>query len=293
MKRKLLFSILFVSISLTLNSDPNPLVINKDNKDGTVTDLRTKLIWLKCSIGQKNPNNCTGNTSDFEWEDAVKECKNLTLGGKKWRLPTIEELETLVISDSDSSEDTSTFPNSQSSYYWSSSNEVDKKNFSYYKDFSTNQTGYDNNTNLAYVRCVTGTYKPPTYINNNDGTIKDPTTNLIWQKCSVGQKNDKRCSFSSFVYEWEDALSYCESLTLADKRWRVPSLSELQSLVIKIDRKNPYIDNAIFPNTKGNYWTSETVMCTDSSYYVHFPSGHLGSDSRNSRDYFLRSVAND
>ena len=84
MKLKLVFSILFITTSLTLNSDPNPLVINKDNKDGTITDLRTKLIWLKCSIGQKNPNNCNGNASDFEWDDAMKECKNLTLGGKKW-----------------------------------------------------------------------------------------------------------------------------------------------------------------------------------------------------------------
>ena len=31
------------------------------------------------------------------------------------------------------------------------------------------------------------------YTDSGIGTITDSATGLIWQKCSVGQKNDKRC----------------------------------------------------------------------------------------------------
>ena len=64
----------------------------KDNGDGTVTDTRTGLIWLK------NANLC-----DIKpWDDAVAYCSSLASGqagltdGSKagqWRLPSIQELE--------------------------------------------------------------------------------------------------------------------------------------------------------------------------------------------------------
>jgi hypothetical protein len=63
----------------------------------------------------------------------------------------------------------------------------------------------------------------------------------------------------------------------------LPSISELQTLIIKIDGKNPYIDIVVFPHTQGNYWTWDTVMRTYYSYYITFPNGLLESDTRESK----------
>lgn len=275
----------------SLYADPIPFSINKDNSDGTITDQRTKLVWQKCSIGQKNDGECSGNASDHEWEDAVKMCDSLKLSGKKWRLPTIEELTSLTLSENEYSTESVTFPNTPSSYYWSSTKEDGKKNVSWYRDFSGGKAGSDNNSNLAYVRCVTGNYRPPIYVDNKDGTVTDKSNNLTWQKCSMGQKNDRKCSFSPNSYEWDAAIDACNSLNLADKKWRLPTLGELQSLIIKIDRKNPYLNTTVFPNSQTKYWTSDTVMCTNSSYFLELPKGKVGYDSRDSRYYFVRCVA--
>lgn len=289
MKKIFLFILLCLSMIYSINADPPEFIINKDNKDGTITDQSTKLIWQKCSIGQKNDSECSGDATDHEWEDAMKRCDSLKLSGKKWRLPTIEELISLSLSENDSSSESSTFPNSPLSYYWSSSPEDGKKNVYWYRDFS-GKIGNDNNSNLAYVRCVTGIYKPPVYVDNKDGTVLDKSTNLIWQKCTIGQKNDRKCSFTPAMYDWDGAIEACSNLTLADKKWRLPTVSELQSLIIKIDRKNPYINTTVFPNTQSEYWSSESVMCTNSSYTLQFPKGRLNSDSQDSKRYFVRCV---
>jgi hypothetical protein len=58
-----------------------------DALDGTaVLDKETGLVWAK------NPNGSSGN-----WQTAMDYCKTLRLGGRMgWRLPTIEELSSLV-----------------------------------------------------------------------------------------------------------------------------------------------------------------------------------------------------
>lgn len=67
----------------------------KDNGNGTVTDLRTGLVWLK------NANPCPEGAN---WVDAMDFCLNLASGtaglldwsvAGDWRLPTKEELQGL------------------------------------------------------------------------------------------------------------------------------------------------------------------------------------------------------
>lgn len=56
-----------------------------DNKDGTVTDTKTHLMWSKYD-----------NQGDITWHDAKKYCEHVILGRyEDWRMPTIKELETL------------------------------------------------------------------------------------------------------------------------------------------------------------------------------------------------------
>ncbi len=64
-----------------------------DNKDGTVTDRKTKLMWSK-----------NGWRMDFfsatSWNDAIEKCANFNLGGfTDWRLPTIKEWKSLMDSN--------------------------------------------------------------------------------------------------------------------------------------------------------------------------------------------------
>jgi hypothetical protein len=57
-----------------------------DNKDGTVTDLATGLMWQKADSGR-----------GMDWETALKYAENLTLGGHDdWRLPNAKELQSIV-----------------------------------------------------------------------------------------------------------------------------------------------------------------------------------------------------
>jgi hypothetical protein len=68
----------------------------QDNGDGTVTDVKTRLQWMRCAIGQNwNGSTCVGSASEHAWEDARQLRSNLA-GHSDWRLPTREELRSLV-----------------------------------------------------------------------------------------------------------------------------------------------------------------------------------------------------
>jgi len=61
-----------------------------NNKNGTVTDNKTGLMWLK------NPRDYNkGHVRN--WKDAVAGCKKFKFAGyKDWRLPTVHELFSIV-----------------------------------------------------------------------------------------------------------------------------------------------------------------------------------------------------
>jgi len=111
----------------------DPEVYNfKDNGDGTVTDFNTGLEWKK----DESPN--------LNWEDAMKYCQELDLGGHKdWRLPTIREMPTIIdLSYKDGVWfHKNFFPNTQTAplgFYWASTTYGDT--FGWGENF---QFGYD------------------------------------------------------------------------------------------------------------------------------------------------------
>ncbi len=92
-------------------------------------------------------------------------------------------------------------------------------------------------------------------IDNGDGTVTDTSTGLMWQQ------SDSQ-NYDNGVYTprtWEQALDYCETLTLADHDdWRLPTIKELRSLV-DYSRYNPAIDTVKFPGALSSwYWSSTT-----------------------------------
>ncbi|MCI5157956.1 MAG: DUF1566 domain-containing protein, partial [Candidatus Electrothrix sp. AUS1_2] len=68
-----------------------------DHGDGTITDTKTGLIWKRCSEGLEGVNCEEGEVKRYNWDDAVKRFKDVKYAGySDWRLPTIDELKTLV-----------------------------------------------------------------------------------------------------------------------------------------------------------------------------------------------------
>jgi len=132
-----------------------------DNGNGTVTDTATGLVWQKCSRGQGTTvGNCTtGSATTSSWTSAITYCEGLTLGSRSdWRLPNINELRSIVdyVKSSSPTIDSTSFPNTQSGGYWSSSNYIFGGGVSWLVLFDYGVVTSGPNTFNSYVRCVTG-----------------------------------------------------------------------------------------------------------------------------------------
>ena len=75
----------------------------RDNDDGTVTDVKTGLQWMRFSLGQtwKKDDTCVGEAKSYTWQKALDAANALNYKGgyagyRDWRVPTREELKTLI-----------------------------------------------------------------------------------------------------------------------------------------------------------------------------------------------------
>lgn len=67
-----------------------------DNRDGTVTHKTTKLMWKRCIEGQVlMDNTCAGIAKTYPYDEALSPATTFA-GYHDWRLPTVNELETIV-----------------------------------------------------------------------------------------------------------------------------------------------------------------------------------------------------
>ncbi len=238
-----------------------------DNGDGTIIDNNTALVWQKQDDG-------TTRT----WDDANAYCAGLSLAGTGWRLPTVLELLTIVdFGQYSPSVDATYFPNTKSSsIYWSSTNYV-----LYYDSMWVVGFFYPNSYGIArasqgLVRCVRDEGRAFVFLDNNNGTVTDTTTGLMWQKFEDGTART-----------WEQSLSYCEGLSLAGfSDWRLPNVKELSS-IIDSTRCNPAIDVSFFPNAQSYlwYWTSTSEAYNGSTWLVEFYTGGLSSGDKTLSSY--------
>lgn len=264
-----------------------------DNGDGTITDNSTGLVWQKCSIAQNNDSTCTGTASAFQWSSASSQCTGLNLAGRTWRLPTVEELQTLVDYGNNNPAIDSIFSNTPAAAFWTISEHAPSFNvFAWFVSFQHGDVSYHWKTNSFRIRCVSAPTKVYTsnFTNNGDGTIRDNNTGLIWQKCSWGQTNDATCSGSAISTIWLFAINYCNTLTLAGKTWRLPNSNELYSLLHKTSAST--IDITYFPNTVNSYyWTSSSYLnYTASAWSLSFWNGSLQAHGK-TFNLYTRCVA--
>lgn len=222
-----------------------------------------------------------------------------------WRVPAVNELMGITHKGIyDPSIDTDYFPNTRSSWYWSSSPGLDSIDRALNIHFSRghSNSAYGGRSNSYAVRLVAGSQPPVsgeqqvhTYIPNHtpdnrytvheDGTVTDTWIGLMWQRCSLGQSWDgSTCTGNASSYNWSQALQQGEDNTLGGySDWRLPNIEELRSIVA-YDRRNPAINSNIFPNTLSSfYWSSSpNARASSFAWIVHFD---YGSDNNHGRDY--------
>jgi hypothetical protein len=95
-----------------------------DNADGTVTDKESKLMWMRCSIGQTwDGRACAGAAEGEAWAEAQAQATELNRRGSlfyaDWRLPQLRELATIAEREcADPRVNLAVFPGTESRPYW-------------------------------------------------------------------------------------------------------------------------------------------------------------------------------
>ena len=276
----------------------------KDNEDGTITDLNTGLMWQKTPDYRKH-----------NFYDAFDYVNNLEIGGHTdWRLPTIKELYSLLNSNGElypqNLEKSQTYLNTDyfdfeydkrmpfAGQYWSSTKYVKGplQNIKMEGAFGFNfadghikayETGlYFNGTTGVrnpgnYVRAVRGkenVYGVNNFKDNNNGTITDQATGLMWQKSDDGN-----------TYNWTEALVYAKNSNLANYNdWRLPNTKELQSIVDYDKNTFPAIDTNYFECTNSDSWFWSSTTQGDFKYsacYIAFGKAY-SKDNSSATEYY-------
>lgn len=129
------------------------------------------------------------------------------------------------------------------------------------------------------------------YTDNNDGTITDNETGLMWMKSTMDVNEDGKIDYSDEL-TWQKALENCETLKYAGySDWRLPSIEELRSIV-DYSTYGPAIDTDYFNVQSSYYWSSTTSAdSTGYAWLVNFYYGNGVSDvGHKSYDYYVRAV---
>lgn len=117
------------------------------------------------------------------------------------------------------------------------------------------------------------------FVDNGDGTVSDLCTGLMWQKDTAPG-----------TYTWQQALLYCEGLTLAGYTdWRLPNIRELQSIV-DYGRHSP----SIHPPFSALLWwcwsSSTSVRTPGNAWSVNFGHGYVSSSGKETSTHYVRAV---
>jgi len=258
----------------------------KDNKNGTISDIQTGLVWQK------------EFTPKLTWQEAVKYANESRIGGfNDWRIPTIKELYSLIdfsgktgtARNKDRTVPSDAKPYINTDYfdfeYSQDKRYIDAQYWTKTKYVSTtmngNETffgvnfadgrikgypiyGINNHGGKYYLRLVRGNskYGINSFEDKNNGLIKDNTTGLTWTKEDFGPVN------------WSEAITYCENLEIGNlDNFRVPNVKELHSILDYTKSPNTTNSasiNKMFNSTKiinergqddyASYWSSTTHL---------------------------------
>jgi hypothetical protein len=255
-----------------------------------VRDNVTGLIWEN----KADDGSIHDKDDSYTWDDAqddfIDALNSQNFGGHNdWCLPTVKELPSIIDRDRYyPSINTTYFSNTGSFYgYWSSTTFASNPSSAWAVDFGVGLVGYGKKSDgRIQVRAVRGGQDGTlnNFVVNWDGTVTDTNTGLVWQQDG------------STYNTWEEALSYCENLTLAGYNdWRLPNVNELQSIV-DYTQYNPSINTTFFPNTVSSsypsgYWSSTTyVIGPGYAWVVSFDHGYIRVNDKRDYNSCVRAV---
>jgi len=120
-----------LALLLVLSFAPTAKAELLNNGDGTVTDTETDLMWDRCLLGTTGLDcDIEGAPLSLNWPFALQQVvlsnASSHRGYSDWRLPNIQELESIIdLSREDPAFDTTAFPGSQAaSELWSSTTDT-------------------------------------------------------------------------------------------------------------------------------------------------------------------------
>ena len=126
--------------------------------DGSeVTDSITGLTWRRCSEGMAwSGGTCTGTAATYTHEGALQRAASEATASKAWRLPNVLELSSITKAGEavNPSIDTTAFPGTPSSYFWSSSPYVGYSNDAWDVSFSNGDVNNNYRNYDFHVRLV-------------------------------------------------------------------------------------------------------------------------------------------
>lgn len=230
-----------------------------------VADNNTSLIW------QRSPSSET-----YHWIEAQIYCTDLNISGYAgfdtgWRVPTPQELHTIVDNEKYGPMINSNFTNIEKYGCWWTSKEytgnIEDKDEAYRFEYNSGKIVPTTKEDNCHVLCVHGSEMQTAVFTSEtvgeDVVVTDSTTGLVWQK-------EYRSDF------WKNALKYCEESEYAGRKdWRLPNKNELASLLNYDKTEVSYSD---FPDMPGTNFLSSTIQIIgDQQNYldVDFGNGRM------------------
>jgi hypothetical protein len=119
-----------------------------------VLDLRTRLMWQRCSLGQLwNGQVCVGRPVKHDWS-AASQLQSQLCGYSDWSLPAYSDLEGLLQDEGIPAIDTVVFPNTPPASYWSASGYEGDARQAWYVNFGKGGGQHTFKDSSFFVRLV-------------------------------------------------------------------------------------------------------------------------------------------
>lgn len=260
---------------------PRSYVVSGSSGSDIVTDEVTGLVWQRTL--PVTYDGCTGSSgSTCTWQQAMDYCTDLTYGGyDDWRLPTRKELATLPdYGRQYPAIDTTVFPDTPTSPFWSSSSYMYDTTYAWLVYFDTGDVDGNGKSSSGRARCVRGATLPDSAFTETTVAgkilVTDTRTGLIWTK-----ENNSAAT-------WQEALNYCEGLDHGGATdWRLPNIEELKTLL----DDTGYFPASDFPGMPAaDFWSSSSsVTSISTALYVNFYLGYVSTYYK-TNSYYARCV---
>lgn len=126
------------------------------NRDGTVNDRVTGLMWKQCAEGLSGVGCVVGDALLFKWKWAMRQGRGVVFAGySDWRLPDRTELSSLLQRRCYGLDiDAIHFPNTPPDRFWSATQSPYYPGSAWTLHFGNGSVGYGTRQDSAYVRLV-------------------------------------------------------------------------------------------------------------------------------------------